>query len=315
MGMVWTVPKQEDYANERGEETPRHRTPEKWVREEDRRMSSGMDWDIVEKEIEERKRERELRKRDKIRKKVEEWENGNGTGTDGAPSFMSKTYMPPRLRQHVLEEEREGGGGRGFLPPPWVPAYVPAFMPVMQMYENHYVSANLPLPVYPLITEPGSRGDGQYVGYQSPLPQSYTNAIEEEPISPLQPETNAEDPSSSIAGFEDDVLSASVHQRPVSGQPMRGPDIIFIDDEYPRPVREYMEEKKKRQENIMRRPRERERAEAGDSSSSGSSSTSADEEVRRGTIPTATQRPTFHFPQAPWRMDLGIIPRSYPIQW
>jgi hypothetical protein len=308
-GIVWAVPKQEDHGNERGEETVGHGTPEGWSREAERRRASEIEWHQRERETEGRKQEREARK-DKIRRKVEQWEDSDVA--EAGTSFISKTYMVPSLRQHPLDQEREVGGGRGISLQPWVPAYVPAFGSVMQPYGIPYVPSDLPRPVLSLDVERGGRANYQQVEYQlPPPPQPYENM--EQPISPSQPYMSEEDPVSQIlkSGADEENLSANAYQPAASQEPRRGPDIINICNEYPRLVHENLEAKKK----ARRREKEKRRAVSYDSSLTGICSSSADEEVPRGPILTATQRPAFHFPQTPWGMSPANIPTSYPMQW
>jgi hypothetical protein len=307
-GMVWTVSKQEDHGNERGEETVRHGTPEEWSREVERRRAFETGWHQHERETEGRKREREARKKEKIKRKVEQWENGDGmeTGT----RFMSKTYMPPSFSQH---QEREVGGGQGILLQPWVPAYVPAFLPVMQPYGNAYLPSDLPRPMLSLGTEWEGREDDQQVEYQLPPPQQQPYGNMEEPISASQPYVNEQEPIPKIveSDAEEENISATAYQPAASEEPRRGADIINICDEYPSLVRKDLDAKDK----ARRREREKGRAKSYDNSSTGSSSSSADEEVPRGPMRPPTQRPAFHFPQTRWRTDPENIPTSYPMQW
>ncbi|KAF9737694.1 hypothetical protein PMIN01_05473 [Paraphaeosphaeria minitans] len=302
--LVWTEPKQEDYAHERGEPNLRHSTPEEWMREEERHRVSELEWERAERDVEERKREREVRKREKVRKKVEEWEDGDGTGTEGATSSMSKMYMPPSVRRHEIAQGHDGGSGQGFFLQPCIPTYVPAFVPVLQPYGTHYLPVNLPHPVLPSDPDLGVGDDGQHVDYELPPLQSYTNGTENELNSPAQPYLDTEGYLSPIVESEDEVVGASVYERPASEQPMPRTDFISINVEYPTFVRDSLEEGN----NV------REYSSKDGSSSSGSWSSSADEEVPRGPIPSATQRPTFHFPQMPWRTHPPNIPRSYPRQ-
>ncbi|KAL5373428.1 hypothetical protein DPSP01_012729 [Paraphaeosphaeria sporulosa] len=303
--LVWTIPKQEDYAHERGESTLRHGTPDEWVREEERRRTSEIEWERVERDVEEGKRDRDVRKRVKIRKKVDEWEDSDKMETDGTADFISKTNMPPSSRRREIEEGPEGRGGQRVLLQPCVPAYVAAFVPVLRSYGTPYMPAVLSPPMFPLVTELEERDDGQFVEHGLPPPLPYANEIEEEQDFLSQPHLDVEERMSPIAEADQDVVSASVNEHSASKQQRGDGDVIVIADEYPTYVRERMEERRQ----------EMDKSRAVDSSSSGSSSSSAYEEVPRGPIPTATQRPTFHFPQIPWRTHPPDIPRSYPSQW
>ncbi|KAJ4355690.1 uncharacterized protein N0V89_003710 [Didymosphaeria variabile] len=299
-GFVWTVQTQEDYRNERAEASVSHRTPDTWVVEKEMRTGEEA---VREKERyllppsamrqANRDIEREDRRGERPRKRSQESEGSDEEHIGRSP--MPKTYMLPRSRRHAFDEERGSGRSDGIMLQPYAPTYVPAFIPIPQSYIPQYVPLSIPRPVLSLDADMGGSGAGPHVEYQSSCPQNYP-----------------EEESSTTLAVEDEFVERYESSERQSPAP-RGPehvDEIVICDELPAWVRKDLEGKEK----AKRKARERAKAKVEDSASSSSPSSSAEEEVPRGPIPNATQRPPFHFPQTPWRMDPAHIPTSYPRQ-
>ncbi|KAF1964180.1 hypothetical protein BU23DRAFT_71599 [Bimuria novae-zelandiae CBS 107.79] len=285
----------EDFGNERGEQ--RHSSEETRHREEREREKRHS-----EREKLEREREREERRKEKVKKKVNEWEDSDGTYI--SPSYASKSYMAPRQRRYEWDEGTELAASRPqVLVQPCVPAYLPAFVPLAQPCVPQYIPLAFPDVPYldPSLTAPLPSGPTYpQATYQRARLQPY----EEERTFPLikyDCEVVGESSSSHSSAAAESAISP--------GEPQRV-DFISICDEYPQIVKESLEREKKEKARQKRKAK----AEAESSSSSTSSSASI-EEVPRAHIPTATQRPAFQFPQWPYRMNPAHIPTSYPRQW
>lgn len=194
-------------------------------------------------------------------------------------SCVSKKYTQ-RQEHYSFEEDKDDGG---IVLQPYMPVLLPAFVPLAQPQVPQYMTLNIPPSDPALRVGQGEWAADEGIADEWPHPLS----LEEEPYTTL----NEEQGTGELE--EPELYSAA------SRDPQRL-DFIEVCDEYPPIIRDTVEKGT------------RDRTESDDSSLSSSS---IDEEVPRGPIPTATQRPAFEFPRTPWRMDPTQIPTSYPRQW
>ena len=246
---------------------------------------------------------REARRREKVRNKVDEWEDGKSAGENA--SDVSKSVEPRERRDRSSRHEALGEVTERVLlqPYPYVPAYLPAFVPLAQPYVPQFVPLALGSAILP--------GHVQNIEVEEDTTQ------EEYPyVHTLEP-AYEEDQSAASEQYEpDDSVEGSSSQHSVAtpkaaNEPLRE-DFIEICDEYPEFVKNHVEREQRRKD------RENTNFDSDDGSSSSDTSSTTVEEVPRAYIPTATQRPPFEFPehpQLPFRKNPRLIPRSYPRQW